>query len=101
MAAGLDTYTGSYMLNAADAPRVGAPLMLPKFSNQEESLGDVTQELIDVLPKLDPFIKPSRCRLSPLSHVCFNTFHPYGCVGLMRKMLAYSEVDHTLEEGSG
>ena len=34
--------------------------MLPKINGQEDSLGVVTADLLDVLPKMDPFIKPSR-----------------------------------------
>jgi len=60
MTLGVDSYPGSYMLNMGDVPPLNKPLMLPKINNQEESIGLVTQDLLDVLPKMDPFIKPSR-----------------------------------------
>jgi len=60
LSSNVDSYSGSYMLNVAELPPIGKPLMLPKIKHKEEELYTVSQDLVDVLPKMDPFIKPNR-----------------------------------------
>lgn len=61
LARSVDSYAGSYMLNVADCPPLGKMLTLPKSRRTTEDLGLVKKDLLDVLPKMDPFVKPNRC----------------------------------------
>jgi hypothetical protein len=55
LTAGVDSYSGAYMLNAADCPREGQPLMMPKAQTlTDDSLGDVTEELLQVCFQSQP-----------------------------------------------
>ena len=67
LTAGVDSYTGSYMLNAADCPLEGQPLMMPKAQTlTDDSLGEVTEDLLQVRTSSSPIFFVSMSKSSPV-----------------------------------
>jgi len=60
MARSVDTFVGSYMMNAEAVSGVGDSIMLRRWDGEIDRLGAVTQDLLDIIPKMDPFIKPHK-----------------------------------------
>eukprot|EP00873_Tetraselmis_striata_P001716 jgi/Tetstr1/421980/TSEL_001226.t1 len=54
----MDLFTGPFMVNKANSPVVDHGILIPRWQGQVENIGKASAELLEALPKMDPFLRP-------------------------------------------